>query len=80
YFREMVPMIKQRFNYLAMEVQPLGQDEYAELKTLGLDAVMVYQETYHPSTYAEHHLRGNKMDFEYRLDTPDRLAKAGIDK
>ncbi|ATI46754.1 2-iminoacetate synthase ThiH [Vibrio parahaemolyticus] len=80
YFREMVPIIKQRFNYLAMEVQPLDQDEYAELKTLGLDAVMVYQETYHPQTYAQHHLRGNKMDFQYRLETPDRLAKAGIDK
>ncbi|WP_321463756.1 2-iminoacetate synthase ThiH [uncultured Vibrio sp.] len=80
YFREMVPMIKQRFNYLAMEVQPLDQDEYAELKSLGLDAVMVYQETYHPSTYAEHHLRGNKTDFRYRLETPDRLARAGIDK
>ncbi|EHH2561739.1 2-iminoacetate synthase ThiH [Vibrio parahaemolyticus] len=80
YFREMVPIIKQRFNYLAMEVQPLDQDEYVELKTLGLDAVMVYQETYHPKTYAQHHLRGNKMDFRYRLETPDRLAKAGIDK
>ncbi|EPN5006591.1 2-iminoacetate synthase ThiH [Vibrio parahaemolyticus] len=80
YFREMVPIIKQRFNYLAMEVQPLDQDEYADLKTLGLDAVMVYQETYHPKTYAQHHLRGNKMDFRYRLETPDRLAKAGIDK
>ncbi|MCG0022092.1 2-iminoacetate synthase ThiH [Vibrio parahaemolyticus] len=80
YFREMVPIIKQRFNYLAMEVQPLDQDEYAELKTLGLDAVMVYQETYQPKTYAQHHLRGNKMDFRYRLETPDRLAKAGIDK
>ncbi|ODY89317.1 2-iminoacetate synthase ThiH [Vibrio parahaemolyticus] len=80
YFREMVPIIKQRFNYLAMEVHPLDQDEYAELKTLGLDAVMVYQETYHPKTYAQHHLRGNKMDFRYRLETPDRLAKAGIDK
>ncbi|HCE3485552.1 TPA: 2-iminoacetate synthase ThiH [Vibrio parahaemolyticus] len=80
YFREMVPIIKQRFNYLAMEVQPLDQDEYAELKTLGLDAVMVYQETYHPKTYAQHHLRGNKIDFRYRLETPDRLAKAGIDK
>ncbi|EIZ1178733.1 2-iminoacetate synthase ThiH [Vibrio parahaemolyticus] len=80
YFREIVPIIKQRFNYLAMEVQPLDQGEYAELKTLGLDAVMVYQETYHPKTYAQHHLRGNKMDFRYRLETPDRLAKAGIDK
>ncbi|MGR5391865.1 2-iminoacetate synthase ThiH [Vibrio crassostreae] len=80
YFREVLPNIKAQFNYLAMEVQPLDQDDYAELKTLGLDAVMVYQETYSPSTYAEHHLRGNKMDFEYRLETPDRLAKAGIDK
>lgn len=80
YFREMVPLIKQQFNYLAMEVQPLNQQDYAELKTLGLDAVMVYQETYNPSTYARHHLRGNKMDFDYRLDTPDRLARAGVDK
>lgn len=80
YFREMVPMIKQHFNYLAMEVQPLEQEEYTELKGLGLDAVMVYQETYHPSTYAQHHLRGNKRDFRYRLETPDRLAKAEIDK
>lgn len=80
YFRQTVPEIKKQFSYLAMEVQPLDQQDYAELKGLGLDAVMVYQETYHPSTYAEHHLRGNKTDFEYRLETPDRLAKAGIDK
>ncbi len=80
YFRQMLPIIKPHFNYLAMEVQPLEQAEYAELKELGLDAVMVYQETYHPSTYAQHHLRGNKTDFEYRLETPDRLARAGIDK
>lgn len=80
YFRQMLPIIKQSFHYLAMEVQPLQMQEYAELKTLGLDAVMVYQETYHPSTYAQHHLRGNKMDFDFRLETPDRLAQAGIDK
>jgi 2-iminoacetate synthase len=41
---------------------------------------MVYQETYHPSTYGQHHLRGNKTDFNYRLNTPDRLASAVIDK
>lgn len=80
YFREVVPAIKKRFSYLAMEVQPLDQECYSELKTLGLDAVMVYQETYHPSTYGQHHLRGNKTDFNYRLNTPDRLASAGIDK
>ena len=80
YFKEVIPLVKQHFNYLGMEVQPLKQDDYATLKELGLDAVMVYQETYHPSTYAQHHLRGNKMDFEYRLLTPDRLGRAGIEK
>ncbi|MFH0259753.1 2-iminoacetate synthase ThiH [Vibrio mediterranei] len=80
YFKQVLPAIKKHFSYLAMEVQPLDQNEYAELKHSGLDAVMVYQETYNRRTYAEHHLRGNKMDFDYRLDTPDRLAKAGIDK
>lgn len=80
YFRNAVPRIKQHFSYLGMEVQPLEQAEYAELISLGLDAVMVYQETYHRSTYAEHHLRGNKTDFDFRLETPDRLGKAGIDK
>lgn len=80
YFRKVIPQVKAHFNYLALEVQPLEQEQYAELKDLGMDAVMVYQETYNPVTYAEHHLRGSKKDFMYRLDTPDRLAKAGVDK
>ncbi|WP_418641840.1 2-iminoacetate synthase ThiH [Vibrio chaetopteri] len=80
YFQQVLPEIKKHFSYLAMEVQPLDTQEYASLKQHGLDAVMVYQETYHRSTYAQHHLRGNKMDFNYRLETPDRLAQAGIDK
>ncbi|MCE0493597.1 2-iminoacetate synthase ThiH [Vibrio salinus] len=80
YFRAIVPMIKEHFHYLAMEVQPLSQEDYVELRALGIDAVMVYQETYNRVTYAKHHLRGHKMDFEYRLLTPDRLGNAGIDK
>ncbi|MFM5560323.1 2-iminoacetate synthase ThiH [Aeromonas rivipollensis] len=80
YFREHLPRIRRHFSTLAMEVQPLSEAEYAELKTLGLDAVMVYQETYHAPAYARHHLRGNKQDIGWRLATPDRLGRAGIDK
>ena len=80
YFREHLPRIRRHFSTLAMEVQPLSQAEYAELKTLGLDSVMVYQETYHAPAYARHHLRGNKQDIKWRLATPDRLGRAGIDK
>lgn len=80
YFREHLPQIRHHFSALAMEVQPLSQADYAELKTLGLDAVMVYQETYHAPSYARHHLRGNKQDIAWRLATPERLGRAGIDK
>ncbi|MEA9393343.1 2-iminoacetate synthase ThiH [Acerihabitans sp. TG2] len=80
YFRRHIPLIRQYFSSLMMEVQPLSQADYAELKTLGVDGVMVYQETYHQPTYQRHHLRGQKMDFSWRLETPDRLARAGIDK
>ncbi len=80
YFRQHLPAIRSQFASLHMEVQPLATEEYAELKTLGLDGVMVYQETYHESMYAKHHLKGKKQDFFWRLDTPDRLGAAGIDK
>lgn len=80
YFRQHLPAIRQHFSSLLMEVQPLKEEEYAELKTLGLDGVLVYQETYHPAVYAQHHLKGNKQDFHFRLETPDRLGRAGIDK
>ncbi len=41
---------------------------------------MVYQETYHEGDYAHHHLKGKKQDFFWRLETPDRLGRAEIDK
>lgn len=80
YFRKILPQIRPHFSTLQMEVQPLTEADYAELKILGLDGVMVYQETYHSGEYAKHHLRGNKTDFAYRLATPDRLGRAGVDR
>ncbi|MFD1805975.1 2-iminoacetate synthase ThiH [Pasteurella oralis] len=80
YFKQVLPKIRPHFSALLMEVQPLEQQEYAQLKQLGLDGVLVYQETYHALQYAKHHLWGKKQDFLYRLDTQDRLAQAGIDK
>ncbi len=80
YFREVLPLAKKYAEYLQMEVQPLDTNEYHELKTLGLDAVSVYQETYHPDIYKKVHLAGKKADMRYRMETPDRLGMAGIDK
>jgi 2-iminoacetate synthase len=80
YFSKVLPKVKQVFSHLAIEVQPLEQDEYQHLVGLGLDAVMIYQETYRRHTYAKHHTRGKKQNFDYRLETPDRAARAGVDK
>lgn len=78
YFEKVFPLFKPAFSQLTMEVQPLEMEDYKRLKAQGLDGVLVYQETYRRSTYAEHHLRGNKSDFNYRLDAPDRIGQAGI--
>lgn len=80
YFSQVLPLVKREFSHLAMEVQPMDEVHYRTLVGLGLDAVMIYQETYQPETYAKHHTRGKKQDFAYRLETPDRVARAGVDK
>lgn len=80
YFQQALPIIKKHFSHISIEVQPLDQSEYEILIDYGVDAVLVYQETYNPVTYAQHHLKGKKSDFTYRLNTHDRLGKAGIHK
>jgi 2-iminoacetate synthase len=63
-----------------MEVQPVEQDAYETLMESGLSAVLVYQETYNRESYANHHPKGMKSNFDYRLETPDRLGRAGMKK
>jgi 2-iminoacetate synthase len=40
----------------------------------------VYQETYHRDVYKQYHTKGKKSNFDFRLDTPDRVGTAGIHK
>lgn len=80
YLKNAISLIKTHFSNISMEVQPLDQDEYEILIAEGLYGVLVYQETYHKATYKTHHPKGKKSNFDYRLDTPDRLGKAGIHK
>lgn len=80
YFKKAFEIIRPHFSHISMEVQPLEQEEYEDLIELGLNTVLVYQETYHKEKYKIHHPKGKKSNFSYRLDTPDRLGKAGIFK
>lgn len=80
YFKEALRIIKPHFSNISMEVQPLDQADYEALIPEGLNTVLVYQETYHRDEYKTHHPKGKKSNFDYRLDTADRLGKAGIHK
>ncbi|NQY67712.1 MAG: 2-iminoacetate synthase ThiH [Flavobacteriales bacterium] len=78
YIKNAINIIKSHFSNVSMEVQPMDQNEYEELKELGLNSVYVYQETYRSETYKEHHPKGRKSNFEYRIETPERLGNAKI--
>ncbi|MEM9990822.1 MAG: 2-iminoacetate synthase ThiH [Bacteroidota bacterium] len=80
YFKQALEIIRPNFSHISMEVQPLDQEEYEALIALGLNTVLVYQETYHRAKYKQHHPKGRKSNFDYRLATPDRLGRAGIYK
>ncbi|MCK8495057.1 2-iminoacetate synthase ThiH [Spirosoma sp. RP8] len=78
YLKNAIRLLREYFAQVSMEVQPLDQPEYEELISEGLNTVLVYQETYHQATYRNHHPKGKKSNFLYRLETPDRLGRAGI--
>jgi len=80
YFKKVLELIRPHFAHISMEMQPLDLEEYQELTPYGLNTVLVYQETYHQDDYKKHHPKGKKSNFQYRLETPDRLGQAGIHK
>jgi 2-iminoacetate synthase len=80
YFKKVLDLIRPHFAHISMEVQPLDLEDYRQLTPYGLNTVLVYQETYHQEDYKKHHPKGKKSNFQYRLETPDRLGQAGIHK
>lgn len=80
YFKNAVELIKPHFSNISIEVQPLETDEYKIMHESGVYSVLVYQETYHQEVYKEYHPKGKKSNFQYRIDTPERVGDAGIHK
>ncbi|WP_228384231.1 2-iminoacetate synthase ThiH [Sphingobacteruim zhuxiongii] len=80
YFENALTLLKPHFSQISIEVQPLETEAYRSLRAAGCHAVLVYQETYHQEVYKQYHPKGKKSNFEYRLDTPDRIGYSGIHK
>jgi 2-iminoacetate synthase len=58
---------------------PMDVASLRRLKGANIGTYQVFQETYHPGTYARFHLRGPKADFAWRLSVMDRAMEAGLD-
>ena len=69
YLENAVKLLRPHFSHISIEVQPLEENEYQRLISVGVNTVLVYQETYHKEDYKKHHPKGKKSNFDYRLET-----------
>ncbi|HEX2954819.1 MAG TPA: [FeFe] hydrogenase H-cluster radical SAM maturase HydG [Bacillota bacterium] len=54
-------------------------ENFQKLKKVGIGTYILFQETYHPETYAQYHPKGPKHDFAWHTSAFDRAMTAGID-
>lgn len=78
YIENAIKLCRPYFSTINLEIFPMKEDEYARLIKAGINSVYVYQETYHEKMYKHYHPKGMKSNYQYRLETPERLARAGI--
>lgn len=52
---------------------------YKRLKEAGIGTYILFQETYHQSSYKKYHPAGPKSDYLYHLTAMDRAMEGGID-
>ena len=78
YIAEAASILKNRIDSICVEVYSLTQDEYQMLARAGVDGFTMFQETYNEDIYPNLHPIGPKHDYRWRLDTPERAARAGL--
>ena len=78
YMASVARRIKPLFASVGVEVYSLAEAEYSLLIKAGVDSMTMFQETYNPELYAWLHPVGPKHDYGFRLNAPERAARAGM--
>src|SRR5438093_4760959 len=78
YLAQCVRALAPDFSSISIEVGPIDTEDSAPIVEAGAEGLVVYQETYNRSVYAEMHTAGPKRDFNYRLDCAERGYAAGF--
>jgi len=64
---------------VALNAPPYDEGGYRRLRSVGLDWVALWQETYEAGPFGRWHFQGSpKRQFEFRLDVWDRAIPAGL--
>ncbi len=78
YIKDCLETLRKYFSSVSIEIYALTENEYKELVQEGVDGLTIYQETYDEECYKKLHPKGPKSDYLFRLDAPERGAKAGM--
>lgn len=78
YIGEAVNLSTKYFPSIGIEVYPMSVEGYKHLVENGAEGLTVYQETYNEEMYKKVHIKGPKANYKWRLDAPERGAKAGM--
>jgi len=78
YIKDCVKVLRKYFPSISIEVYPLSEEEYKDMVKEGVDGLTIYQEVYDEDIYRKVHAGGPKSDYIFRLDAPERGARAGM--
>lgn len=78
YLEASLRLLVAKFSSVGIEMFAMSEREYGQVVEWGVDSLTIYQETYDRECYAQVHRGGPKRDFAFRLEAPERGARAGF--
>lgn len=78
YIADAVRIASEFFSEIILEIYALTQNEYRTVLEAGASGLTIYQETYDRELYDVVHLSGEKKNYDYRLEAPERAIEAGL--
>ena len=78
YMVECVRALRAEAPGISLEVGPMETEGYRPIVEAGAEGLVVYQETYERTVYADMHTAGPKRNFDWRLETAERAYAAGF--
>jgi 2-iminoacetate synthase len=70
--------LRELFDSIAIEIQPLNSSQYRRLGEAGVDGLTLYQEVYDPAVYPRYHPAGPKKIFSRRMAAIEAGGEAGF--